>query len=70
MPFCRASGTQENEKFKQSFQCGICLTNDVNRILLPCGHLICDSCIPQLRNRRCPFDRKPFTGVAPFFKPI
>lgn len=36
--------------------CQICFDKDVNRILIPCGHLVCDTCINN--KYECFFCRK------------
>ena len=36
--------------------CQICFYNNVNRIIIPCGHLICDACIKN--KYECFFCRK------------
>lgn len=37
-----------------SNSCSICLTNHVNRVLVPCGHTFCDECIANKQTMRCP----------------
>ena len=39
--------------------CGICLTNTVNVVLIPCGHVTCKECLSKVD--KCPFCRKEFT---------
>jgi hypothetical protein len=58
----RASGT---------FQCTICCANDVDTVLVPCGHLICGPCARHALAQRgeCPFDRQRVQQLCPFFKP-
>ncbi|KAL1433801.1 hypothetical protein MTO96_012330 [Rhipicephalus appendiculatus] len=43
--------------------CGICGLLPRRTLLLPCGHVLCDSCraqLPRGNDRRCPFDEKKF----------
>lgn len=53
----------ENERLKSTVMCKICLTDEVNVLFLPCGHLVsCQTCAPhvtqcavcrmQIENRR------------------
>jgi len=58
-------------KMKAAFQCQICFQNDVDQILIPCGHLLCTSCKSNLRSLRptCPFCRERFNNSCPFYKP-
>ena len=44
---------EENIKLRQSFGCSICMENEVDRILVPCGHLICKECVHQVRPGCC-----------------
>ncbi|KAL1227445.1 E3 ubiquitin-protein ligase BRE1B [Trichinella pseudospiralis] len=42
---------------KQKVLCALCKLNQLNRVLLKCGHLFCDVCIDNLlkqRQRKCP----------------
>ncbi len=55
--------------FKESFQCNICMSNDCDTVLVPCGHTLCGECAGRLRDSRCPFDRQRFTTHCKFFKP-
>jgi hypothetical protein len=53
--------------------CTICLVNDRNRVLVPCGHIFCDDCITEVRRMqqqqqpRCPICRTGFTTVVAAF---
>ncbi len=58
---------KENEKLKSSFICQICLTDDVDRIIIDCGHLICNNCLSKCSGK-CPFDRKRITKVANYYR--
>jgi hypothetical protein len=47
------------EDYNTSLTCPVCMTNKVNTVLMPCGHLVCSSCAPRLTiehggNNRCP----------------
>ena len=59
----------ERDALTEAFKCQLCFTNEVNRLFVPCGHLVCDDCGDQLRNRKCPFCRNTFSNICPFYKP-
>ncbi len=47
------------EDYNSRLTCPVCMTNKVNTVLMPCGHLICSTCAPRLTtenggNNRCP----------------
>ena len=44
----------------ENFKCKICLTNYIEVVLLPCGHVCCYECSQRLdiRKPKCPFDRE------------
>lgn len=49
-------------------ECIICLTNNKNTIMMPCGHLcVCDECaIPIAKStKQCPVCRAPITSTVP-----
>ena len=58
----------ENERLKGNFVCQICMTDDVNKVIVPCGHMLCDGCLGRLRDRKCPFCRQAFTTSVDFHK--
>jgi sacsin len=60
----------EIERIKSSFNCEICFNKTSDRILIPCGHLLCSNCAAQLQRRVCPFDRQTFTSVVEFRIPF
>jgi hypothetical protein len=47
----------------------VCFTNDANRVLVPCGHLMCGDCLAQLPRQLCPFDRTRIQATCPFYPP-
>jgi hypothetical protein len=51
--------SEELDKLRAHQLCQICFTKDVDRVLVPCGHLLCHGCVEQLpqNGRACPFDR-------------
>ncbi len=72
MPFDQSKIAEYAEKF----MCKICLENEVNCILVECGHAMCKTCydrlIPsggqnELKEKRCAFCREPARNVVPLF---
>eukprot|EP00753_Platysulcus_tardus_P021952 PLAT9175.3.p1 GENE.PLAT9175.3~~PLAT9175.3.p1 ORF type:complete len:2055 (-),score=888.62 PLAT9175.3:62-6163(-) len=65
---------EELEESKSGMQCQICYTADCDRVLVPCGHMICASCVDGIaasgRTRRCPFCRKAYRSTCNFYKPV
>lgn len=49
----------EREKERGQRLCQICITNETDLVLVPCGHQLCSACLPKLRQKVCPFDRRP-----------
>jgi len=57
---------EENLKLKEQRLCKICMDEEVNIVLLPCGHLVsCVKCAPALRN--CPICRNGIKGTVRTF---
>lgn len=54
-----------DDKIQEQESCKICFTNDIDTILLPCGHNCCCSNCSLLINKKCPICRK---QVDNFFK--
>eukprot|EP00301_Raphidiophrys_heterophryoidea_P002418 c11125_g1_i2.p1 GENE.c11125_g1_i2~~c11125_g1_i2.p1 ORF type:complete len:1118 (+),score=253.69 c11125_g1_i2:603-3956(+) len=57
-----------SEKLKSELTCKICFTNEVNIVIVPCGHLICAECSRGTTQRCCPFCRTAVAQVCKFFK--
>ncbi len=45
--------------------CAICTVHDINRVL-ECGHVVCSTCLPNLKNK-CFMCRKAFAKAIPLF---
>ena len=56
---------REREEEKKKKICPICLGNNVNCVLVPCGHQLCSECLGSLRQKTCPFDRRPIQLHVP-----
>lgn len=53
-----------------SMKCPICMNNDLNRCLIPCGHTLCSTCAETLTLRGhavCYLCRTPVERTVPFF---
>ena len=53
-------------KLKKQVNCSSCQHN-IKRKVLPCGHLLCESCVNNqilTRKRNCPIDRQKFTEAS------
>lgn len=50
----------------ERYLCFTCLQRPVDTFLHPCGHVICESCIPRLHARICPFCRADVTMCKMF----
>lgn len=48
-------------QIEDEYMCQICFANKKNMIMVPCGHMICNKCIPTLNN--CFFCRTPVNQV-------
>lgn len=45
--------------------CPICLTHPLNRVIIPCGHTLCDACSPHVHT--CMLCRGSVDSIHPFF---
>ena len=45
--------------------CRICYIKEIDRVILECGHVICDHCHQLLRTTNCPMCRQPIAEVKP-----
>ncbi|KAL4175941.1 hypothetical protein KRP22_000899 [Phytophthora ramorum] len=68
----RAAATQidsvirEKKEVEDSLVCAVCLENRVDRVLIPCGHIYCASCVEQLPRPSCPICRQTIGQSAGF----
>ncbi|GJP36742.1 hypothetical protein CLOM_g21216 [Closterium sp. NIES-68] len=58
---------REAEAAKAAWNCRICLAADVSAVLVPCGHVLCASCIASVH--RCPFCRSHVAQTVRLFRP-
>jgi uncharacterized coiled-coil DUF342 family protein len=57
---------EEKKQIQNKNICGICLVNTVNRVFVPCGHVICSGCAPNVGSD-CFMCRKGIRETIPFF---
>lgn len=49
--------------------CKICFVNEINAVILPCGHFaICTICGQSLKGKRCPICRKNIRRIQQIFR--
>ncbi len=48
---------QTLEQQLESFKCSICLSNNVDHVLVPCGHTFCEQCANHLQHNKCHYCR-------------
>ncbi|TDH74225.1 hypothetical protein CCR75_001452 [Bremia lactucae] len=71
----RAAATQiekvlrDKKEIQDSLVCAVCLENQVNRVLIPCGHIYCASCVQQLPRPSCPICRQNIVSSSTFHVP-
>ncbi|KDO21015.1 hypothetical protein SPRG_13943 [Saprolegnia parasitica CBS 223.65] len=58
---------EEKQKVIDSWNCVVCLENQVNCALTPCGHTFCLGCAVQLD--KCPICRQTSVAPLPIFRP-
>ncbi|KAE8973727.1 hypothetical protein PR003_g27165 [Phytophthora rubi] len=46
--------------------CVVCLVNSVDKVLIPCGHSYCSTCVKRLHRHSCPVCRREITDSAAF----
>jgi len=60
------SAIREKKEVQDSLVCAVCLENKVNRVLIPCGHIYCASCVEQLPRPSCPICRQNIVSSSVF----
>lgn len=60
---------REKKEVQDSLVCAVCLENQVNRVLIPCGHIYCASCVQQLPRPSCPICRQNINSSSVFHVP-
>ncbi|KAL6536566.1 hypothetical protein OROGR_001809 [Orobanche gracilis] len=61
------TAVKEADTAKTAWSCRVCLTNEVDVTLLPCGHVLCRRCSSAVS--RCPFCRIQVSKTIRIFRP-
>ncbi|KAG0589167.1 hypothetical protein KC19_1G000400 [Ceratodon purpureus] len=61
------TAVKEAEAARSAWTCRICLTNEVDTIVIPCGHVLCQRCSTALS--KCPFCRRQVTKCQRIYRP-
>lgn len=61
--------TEENEQLRDNLVCKICRSCDVSVLLVPCGHLICPTCMNAWAKKTCPFCNQVVENKLRFYVP-
>jgi phage FluMu protein Com len=65
-----AALADELKRIKDALMCQVCSANAVDKVIIPCGHLLCAACTTALLQPKCPFCRQPFQTTKNFNNPI
>lgn len=58
---------READTAKSAWSCRVCLSNEVDVTLIPCGHVLCRRCSSAVS--RCPFCRIQVSKTLRIFRP-
>ncbi|KAJ0674652.1 putative transcription factor C2H2 family [Helianthus annuus] len=61
------TATKEADTAKAAWLCRICLTNEIDITVVPCGHVLCRRCSSAVS--RCPFCRLQVTKTLKIYRP-
>ncbi|KAM0945268.1 putative transcription factor C2H2 family [Dioscorea sansibarensis] len=61
------ASTKEADAAKAAWVCRVCLNNEVNVTIVPCGHVLCQRCSAAVS--RCPFCRAQVSKIMKIFRP-
>ncbi|KDO29648.1 hypothetical protein SPRG_05600 [Saprolegnia parasitica CBS 223.65] len=59
----------EKKEVLEAMTCSVCFENDVNRVLVPCGHVFCSACVGRFPRNKCPTCRHDISTHCAFHKP-
>ncbi|EQC38856.1 hypothetical protein SDRG_03814 [Saprolegnia diclina VS20] len=59
----------EKKDVLEAMTCSVCFENDVNRVLVPCGHVFCSACVGRFPRNKCPTCRQDISTHCAFHKP-
>ncbi|KAG7379422.1 hypothetical protein PHYPSEUDO_008660 [Phytophthora pseudosyringae] len=57
---------REKRDAETALTCVVCLVSPVGRVLIPCGHSFCSTCVRRLHRDACPVCRQEVTDSAAF----
>lgn len=58
---------EQNELLKQAQICRVCKDRKVNKLILPCAHLVtCDLCMPAIN--KCPKCKGSIKGIVSIYR--
>ena len=62
--------TARRDRGNIEMECGVCNEQSTMQALVPCGHLVCQTCSskPQV-TKKCPFCKQPIIATQVLFKP-
>lgn len=60
---------REKKEAQDSLVCAICLENNVDCVLIPCGHIYCNECVSRLPRPSCPICRHAISSTSVFHVP-
>jgi sacsin len=60
---------REKRDAQDSLICAICLENNVDCVLIPCGHIYCEACVTRLPRPSCPICRQHIASSSAFHVP-
>ncbi|KAH7692178.1 sacsin protein [Dioscorea alata] len=61
------ASSKEADVAKAAWVCRVCLNNEVNVTIVPCGHVLCQRCSAAVS--RCPFCRAQVSKIMKIFRP-
>lgn len=61
------TAVRDAEAARTAWTCRVCLTNEVDTIVVPCGHVLCQRCSSAVT--RCPFCRHQVTKSQRIYRP-
>ncbi|XP_057820319.2 uncharacterized protein LOC131033191 isoform X2 [Cryptomeria japonica] len=61
------SAVKEAETAKTAWSCRVCLNSEVDTMLIPCGHVLCQRCCSAVA--RCPFCRRQVSKAPRMYRP-
>ena len=64
----QSKSTLSPDTIQSKIKCIVCFNNNVDVILIPCGHIsICKGCLDKVDRNKCPVCRTIVTRIYPFY---